>query len=905
MKSFARWIIYHPIIFLPILLVVVGFFLSRLPDLTIDLTANFEGSTQREIYEHAVAEFGDPLSAVVLMKARRGTIFTPESFGLLDTLTSEIGALPEIGNVESLTTVRHVRGGKGFVRVEKLVHRAAFDAETLARIQDDVLKNDLLVGTLVSEDGTVAAITISFAPLNLQDQHDDRFSTERLQAIERLIAKHADDHHEILLRSKLLLQAKAHSAFRRNLIIFLPLVILIACTIIFLYYRRIDSFLIALLTIGLSVLTTLGVMAYFGIPLTQVTVVMLPLVIALTCVESVRILLVFLDHAQPGEHAQNAFLHVMRHNALPFCVTIIALAAGLGVFGVSAIPLLRQFGQAAAVSMLVSGGLALCMPAMLGRYIVRESQKERPLFLFRLAGRIAELYERSRWIILAVCLLVLILAVAGLSRLRIDLPLPDLLVAGSSQGKQVDAGDSEMAGLSTLYVMVASGQEARIKEPGVLRQIEALQSFIGKQTWCNTTTSFADYMKIVQREMQGGDKAMEVIPGSRELVSQYLLLLGNVDLGHYVNPGYSTANIVVRHHITSARSLAAAVQAVREYAATNMSSDLSVTVTSDALVEYEQTLMLLKEILVYLAGMLGVIFLVLSIVFISFKMSLAAIVPSLLALALHFGIIGWLAVPLSPEICMFAMVGFGFSADIIVHFLVRYRLHILETNDQELAVGTTMYREGEPVFLTSVGLLLGFGVFALSGSPTILHLGVFSALLMIYVFITAFFINPLILQAIQIITVWDFVRFERAASILQRSPIFKTLRRSEIKKIILLGSILELPAPEMVVRQGDVGQEMYLLLAGKAEVFLEKNNQKQVLNTIEPGDLVGEMALLGENMRSASVQAVEPTKWLRIDEKSLRRVQQSYPRIAATLFYNMSAILSDRLKAQIGSDSTT
>jgi hypothetical protein len=286
-------------------------------------------------------------------------------------------------------------------------------------------------------------------------------------------------------------------------------------------------------------------------------------------------------------------------------------------------------------------------------------------------------------------------------------------------------------------------------------------------------------------------------------------------------------------------------------------------------------------------------------------MSLAAMLPSLLAVVLHFGIVGWLAIPLSPAICMLTVVVYGFTADIIVHFLVRYRLHILETNDQELAVGTTIYREGEPVFLTLVGLLLGFGPFALSGSSTILYLGVFSALLMIYVFITTFFINPLILQAIQIITVWDFVRFERASSILQRSPIFNTLRRSDIKKIILLGSILELPAPEMLVRQGDVGQEMYLLLAGKAEVSLEKNNRKQVLNTIEPGDLVGEMVLLGENMRLASVQAVEPTKWLRIDEKSLRRVQQSYPRIAATLFYNMSAILSNRLKAQISSDSTT
>jgi CRP-like cAMP-binding protein len=166
--------------------------------------------------------------------------------------------------------------------------------------------------------------------------------------------------------------------------------------------------------------------------------------------------------------------------------------------------------------------------------------------------------------------------------------------------------------------------------------------------------------------------------------------------------------------------------------------------------------------------------------------------------------------------------------------------------------------------------------------------------------IAVFCINPLILQTIQIITVWDFVRFELPATILRRSPLFTGLRRSDVKKIILLGRVLEIPDTDVLVHQGETGEEMYLLLTGKAEVFLENNNRKQVLKTIEPGELVGEMALLGENMRSASVRAAAAAKWLRIDEKSLKRVQKNYPRIAATLFYNIAVILSDRLKDQIG-----
>ena len=92
---------------------------------------------------------------------------------------------------------------------------------------------------------------------------------------------------------------------------------------------------------------------------------------------------------------------------------------------------------------------------------------------------------------------------------------------------------------------------------------------------------------------------------------------------------------------------------------------------------------------------------------------------------------------------------------------------------------------------------------------------------------------------------------------------------------------------------------MYMVLAGKLEIFLTVDGQKQTIHTLESGGIVGEMALYGEHIRSANVVALEDTRLLRIDERSLARVKKSCPRIAAQLFFNISALLSDRLKEQM------
>lgn len=558
--------------------------------MTVDWSPGQKERPEWERYETVLDTFVGELFTVVVLQSTEGDLFTQESLILLDTLSTEIKSLEGVSEVESLTTVKYVKGGKGFVRVEALVKPALLDAETLVRKKEDVFRDQMFVRNLISEDGRLATINVYVAP----SHQEKSFRSRLLREIDKIITKQQDSKHEIFQLGTPLFQSIAQASIRKSLLFFTSLSVLVACVIIALYYRSTRRLVLSLLTISTSLLATLGFMAYMEYPLTSLTLVILLLMITFACTESGRLVGTYSNELSEGKEQIETLCHTVCHDGFPLLLTTLTLCLGLLVFTVSSSDSLQQFGIVSVFALVTSSLIALIFTLTLCRYAFqRQSREERPLLLLNLAGRIVEVCERYKVFIIGIILLLLIFALAGIFRLKIETTLR------SPVKQQSIEISSALAGVSTFHVTIESGRENRIKEPEVLRQIDLLKNFIATQTWCDNARSFADYMKVVQREMQGGSKEMEVIPGSRELVSQYLLLLGNVNLQRYVNSDYSTANIIVRHHITHSQDIAAAVQAIRAYASKNVSNDLTVNVTGHEILVNQAMRGLLQDELIY------------------------------------------------------------------------------------------------------------------------------------------------------------------------------------------------------------------------------------------------------------------------------------------------------------------
>ncbi len=86
-----------------------------------------------------------------------------------------------------------------------------------------------------------------------------------------------------------------------------------------------------------------------------------------------------------------------------------------------------------------------------------------------------------------------------------------------------------------------------------------------------------------------------------------------------------------------------------------------------------------------------------------------------------------------------------------------------------------------------------------------------------------------------------------------------------------------------IVRQGDVGVGAFIIRSGAVEIIQDKDGHETRLATLGAGEVFGEMALLDEFPRSATVRAIEPTTVLGLQRWHFKGILESHPQLALAL----------------------
>jgi putative peptide zinc metalloprotease protein len=107
----------------------------------------------------------------------------------------------------------------------------------------------------------------------------------------------------------------------------------------------------------------------------------------------------------------------------------------------------------------------------------------------------------------------------------------------------------------------------------------------------------------------------------------------------------------------------------------------------------------------------------------------------------------------------------------------------------------------------------------------------------------------------------------------QASP-FSTLDGERLRRLAARLERLEVPTGETIIRQGEAGEECYVLRSGRVEVLAASGarGDERILATLDPGSLFGEAALLTDGPRNATVRAIEPCTLLALRRTDLLEV---------------------------------
>jgi hypothetical protein len=291
-----------------------------------------------------------------------------------------------------------------------------------------------------------------------------------------------------------------------------------------------------------------------------------------------------------------------------------------------------------------------------------------------------------------------------------------------------------------------------------------------------------------------------------------------------------------------------------------------------------------------------VVFAVLSVQFLSPRFGLVAMVPNVIPIVVFFGLLGWCGISLSLATAMIASISLGIGVDEAVHLLAEFNHHVRKNADQKEAVLAAMRTVGPPVVYNTAALVFGFLVLYWSNFIPLRQFGVLSALTVLISLVADLVLLPVVLVSTRFVTLWDVLGLRLGGAPHEQIPLFRGLTASQARVAALMGVLKNVEAGEAIVREGEAAEEMYVLVTGTAEARKTVNGRSAVLGRIDRGGVFGEMGLLRRRERTADVVALEPSELLVVDERFLRVLRKRYPRIASTVLFNLTQMLSDRLE---------
>lgn len=902
LKKLPLWIVANPIVSAAIILVITAFFALQLPRLEIDASAEglmVQNDPARTYYEEIKKKFGSDNLTVVVIKAK--DLFSQEVLQTIQRLSNTLQGSPGVSRVESLTTVNNIKGEGDFLNTDPLVGaEVPSDSKKLQKIRSDALGNPIFINNIVAKDGKVAAINI----YTEAKAGDKTFNTNFVKMVDNLIAKEKHEGIEMYQVGTPLTKVTLGDYIFADVTSLVPIAIIFLLGTLLISFRSFQACVIPMITGLVSIIWVLGLMVLLDIPINVITAIVPALMIAIGFTEDTHMISEYHNKLEVGMEKMDALREMSTEAALPVLITTFTTVVGFGSNALSNITMISQFGMASAVGLTANWIIsAVLVPVTLLYWRVPKVHKaEHRTEDGRMATRFTLFMNaigawnlRWRKPISIVTVALTALSMWGAYNLEVNTDFISFFKENTFIRKRVKDIHESLSGVVNFYIVVETGKDDVAKDPDTLAHVAKLQDHLKGLKSVDNTISLANYIRVYHREMNGGKPEFEVIPEKKELIAQYILTLDNNEINKYVDFNYSTLNIAVRHNISSSSQLTELLNKIKAYTDKNFPKNLKVQFTGEGiLINDAADYMAFNQITSF-----GQTFLIIGLIhaglFMSFKAGFLSLLPNVVPIFYILGIMGFLGIPFDVGTSLVATIALGIAVDDTVHHMVHYSRELNEVHDQEIAMYRTLESEGRPIIYSSIALAAGFGILAFSNFVPIWEFAVLSAVAMILAMFTELSITPILVVSTRLVSVWDTLLVKMNKDIVGTTPIFRNFWLWEAKKVAVMGKLTTFKKGETMIRKGEVGNEMYLIISGRAGVT-DSRSQGKVIKTLPPGEIFGEMAIVEKAVRATDVVALEDVELLGIDDKALERLRKRFPFTAAKLFLNLSRIISGRLR---------
>jgi CRP/FNR family transcriptional regulator, cyclic AMP receptor protein len=131
------------------------------------------------------------------------------------------------------------------------------------------------------------------------------------------------------------------------------------------------------------------------------------------------------------------------------------------------------------------------------------------------------------------------------------------------------------------------------------------------------------------------------------------------------------------------------------------------------------------------------------------------------------------------------------------------------------------------------------------------------------------------------------LRRNAKVDLIKNVPLFAECSRKELAEVAGIADEIDLQEGKELTTQGKPGREFFVLVEGTADV--KKNNRR--VNQLGPGDFFGEISLIKQTPRTATVVATSPVRALVITDRSFRSLLEHQPKLQGKVMSALAARL--------------
>jgi predicted RND superfamily exporter protein len=711
------------------------------------------GDPATEVYRETIRDFGDDQIFVIAMET--DGVFTVENLQALRRVHNGISKLDGIRSVKSLSKVTAFRYDpvQEWIAVRPFIEEIPDDPESLAALRERAVADPVFRQNLVSLDARTAALNVSF-----REMTDAEFIDADLDGqIRAILEKESGEGRRFYVSGRPHIKSVMYHAMVRDLQRLIPVALLVVAVVLVFVTGSIRGVVLPLATVALAVIWTFGAIAELGRPLTVLTVLLAPTLVAVGSAYGVHVVSRYGEERAAGGERDAVVLRTLESMRIPVLIAGFTTMVGFGALMLTDVPAVFEIGAfsvfgVASVTMLSITGV----PAVLALTPMRASPFGEAA-LRRIAGAsdallgatlvaVGRFSRRRSGAVLVVFGLLTLGAVAMIPRIAIDTDYLSFFDARAEVRRDFEAINRLLAGAIPLFVVIEGPGPGYLRDPEALRGIEALQRRIDELPGASRTLSFVDTLRILNRAVSADDPAEERIPDTRAGVAELLFLLPKGDLARFATVDQAEANLIVRTgEVGSAamRRLTDGIEAVLGESALPGAPRIFVTGNALLLTRAADGVAAGQPFTVGFAAL--AIFVLLSAGLRSLRLGLVAMLPNVIPVLIFFGALGAGAASLSLPTSLIGSVALGIAIDATAHFLVRYRSERDAGLDPEEAAQRCVEEVGRPIAIATATLFFGFGSVCFSEFATLREFGALSAMTMLVCTLTDLVLLPALL----------------------------------------------------------------------------------------------------------------------------------------------------------------